>query len=242
MFNNIPPITKNLIIINLLVFFAGYVLETKGISLTSHLAAFYPDSENFKSWQIITHMFVHGGISHLLFNMFGLYMFGSTVEKALGDKKFIVLYFAAGLGSFALYNLVNYVEALQYINNTNLDFHILENIRQLKPGYFINTPELAGLSKIYSTPMVGASGAIYGILVAFGVLYSEVKLSIIFLPFISLKAKHFIPIILLLDLLGGIGSVGNVWNSPIAHFAHIGGAIVGFLIIYYWKKNQQKWN
>lgn len=209
MFNNIPPITKNLLIINILVHIAGFLLfNTQNIDLNFFLGAHFPlDGPHFQPYQIVTHMFAHssGSLMHILFNMYGLYAFGSVVERNLTPKKYLMLYFAAGLGSFLLE-----MGALYYQNHAD--------------------PVL----------LIGASGAIYGLLVAFAVLYPDSKLTIIFLPFISLKAKHFIPILIGIDLYLGVSRPS--WAPPIAHFAHIGGAVIGFLLMYNWKKNFYRWN
>lgn len=247
MINNIPPVTKNLLIINVLFFVAKMVFESKGISLDVILGAFYPESPNFQPWQIITHMFMHGNFAHILFNMFGLWMFGSVVEQTIGAKKYLMLYFLAGLCGFALFNLVNYLDVQslkEQVYAAGFDIHEIKQMAQLNlQGEYrlsnaVNNNVVAkDLLAQYITPMVGASGAIYGLLVAFAVLFPDAKLMMIFLP-IPIKAKYFIPIILLLELYSGM----NQSASTIAHFAHLGGALVGWLFIRNWKKNQfRKW-
>lgn len=239
MFNQpIPSVTKNLLIINGLFFLAKFVLPQAGIDIDQYLAAFYPESPYFRIWQIVTHMFMHANFAHIMFNMFGLWMFGSTVESTIGSRKFIVLYFAAGLGSFFLFNLTNYfqvenlkpiVESLGY--NLNDFVHTTLPINHtLGDGHPEATQKLMSH---YTGAMVGASGAIYGILVAFGVLYPNAKLALIFLP-IPVKAKYFIPVLIAIEFYMGIQNYA--WN-PIAHFAHIGGAIIGFILVRAWKKN-----
>lgn len=245
MFNQpIPAVTKNLLIINGLFFLATIVFATRGIDLGSILGAFYPDSVNFQPWQIITHMFMHApfpNISHILFNMFALWMFGSTVEHTLGSKKFLILYFAAGLGSFVLFNFTNYlqIEQLKPVV-TAAGVNVPEFIQSLSyntSGSYLlpgstDMESVKELARYYVTPMVGASGAIYGILVAFGVLYPNAKLALIFLP-IPVKAKYFIPALIGLEFFMAVQDYA--WN-PIAHFAHIGGAIIGFILVRSWKK------
>lgn len=246
MFNQpVPTITKNLLIINVLFFLAAIVFAQRGIDLSHILGAFYPESVNFKPWQIITHMFMHApfpNLSHILFNMFALWMFGSTVENTIGPKRFLILYFAAGLGSFVLYNFTNYLQVEQLktvVEAMGVDVHAMIQSLKLSPafGYSFELPSAAEqvkeLAAYYVTPMVGASGAIYGVLVAFGVLYPNAKLALIFLP-IPIKAKYFIPAIILIEFYMGIQNYA--WN-PIAHFAHIGGAIIGFILVRSWKKN-----
>lgn len=241
MFNQpIPTVTKNLLIINGLFFLAAIALGSRGIDLGNILGAFYPESVNFRWWQILTHMFMHApfpNISHILFNMFALWMFGSVAEQTLGAKKFLILYFAAGLGSFVLFNFTNYlqVEQLKTIVESS-GVNIQELIQNSSdPNYRVQTTNIEAtreLASYYNTPMVGASGAIYGILVAFGVLYPDAKLALIFLP-IPVKAKYFIPVLIALEFFMAIQNYA--WN-PIAHFAHIGGAIIGFILVWNWKK------
>lgn len=237
----IPNVTKNLLIINGLFFLATIVFGERGIDLAKMLGAFYPESPNFQSWQIITHMFMHApfpNISHILFNMFALWMFGSTVETTLGPKKFLILFFAAGLGSFILFNFTNYlqVEQLKPIveaSGVNIQ-DLLANINN--PDYKVtmtNIDKTRELVNYYTTPMVGASGAIYGVLVAFGVLYPNAKLALLFFP-VPVKAKYFIPALIAIEFYMGLENYA--WN-PVAHFAHIGGALIGFLIVRHWKKN-----
>lgn len=244
----IPTITKNLLIINGLFFLASFVFGERGIALSHILGAFYPESVNFQPWQIITHMFMHApypNLSHILFNMFALWMFGSSVEYALGPKRFLILYFVAGLGSFVLFNFTNYIQIEQLksvVEATGVDPNsYLQTLKLTSvPNYSFelpnNTEEVERLARYYITPMVGASGAIYGILVGFGVLYPNAKLALIFLP-IPVKAKYFIPAIIGIEFFMAIQDYA--WN-PIAHFAHIGGAIIGFILVRAWKKKLQR--
>lgn len=246
MFNQpIPTVTKNLLIINGLFFLASMVFGSRGIDLGSILGAFYPESVNFRGWQIITHMFMHApfpNLAHILFNMFALWMFGSSVEMTLGPKKFLILYFVAGLGSFALFNFTNYlqIEQLKEVV-TNLGYNINEIInakKSIEPDTYTtfgsNAPEAANeLLGYYTRPMVGASGAIYGLLVGFAVLYPNAKLALLFFP-VPIAAKYFIPVMIALEFYLAIQNYA--WN-PVAHFAHIGGAIIGFILVRAWKKN-----
>lgn len=243
MFNQpIPTVTKNLLIINAIFFLATLAMAQRGIDLKHILGAFYPESVNFKPWQIVSHMFMHGGFAHIAFNMFALWMFGSTVEYTIGSRKFMILYFAAGLGAFILYNFTNYlqVENLKTaVENIGIDVDgFLSTLKLTASPNFsfplpIDSVPLKELGEYYITPMVGASGAIYGVLVAFGVLYPDAKLALIFLP-IPVKAKYFIPVMIAIEFFMGLENFA--WN-PIAHFAHIGGAIIGFILVWKWKKN-----
>lgn len=245
MFNQpIPAITKNLLIINGLFFLAALVFGSRGIDLGGILGAFYPESVNFRPWQIITHMFMHApfpNLSHILFNMFALWMFGSTVEQTLGAKKFLILYFAAGLGSFILFNFTNYLQIQnlkEVVESSGVNVPafiqtLVYNSSSIPMPNTSNPQAVTELAAYYLTPMVGASGAMYGILVAFGVLYPNAKLALLFFP-VPVKAKYFIPIMIALEFFLAIQNYA--WN-PIAHFAHIGGAIIGFILVRAWKKN-----
>ncbi len=243
---NIQPITKNLIIINVLFFLATFVFRTKGVDLSVILGAFYPESPNFKPWQVLTYMFMHADFTHILFNMFSLWMFGSVVEQTFGPKKFLILYFLAGFGGFILFNFVNYFQ-IQDLKETIQSQGIgLEQIYEgaklsLQRSYHTNaviesSQDATALIKDYITPMVGASGAIYGLLLAFAVLYPNEKLMLIFLP-VPIKAKYFIPIMVLIEFYMGYKNVGNI-----AHFGHLGGGLIGFLLARSWKKNLYRWN
>ena len=243
---SIPPITKNLIIINVLFFLATFVFRTKGVDLSVILGAFYPESPNFKPWQVLTYMFMHADFTHILFNMFSLWMFGSVVEQTFGPKKFLILYFLAGFGGFILFNFVNYFQ-IQDLKETIQSQGIgLEQIYEgaklsLQRSYHTNaviesSQDATALLKDYITPMVGASGAIYGLLLAFAVLYPNEKLMLIFLP-VPIKAKYFIPIMVLIEFYMGYKNVGNI-----AHFGHLGGGLIGFLLARSWKKNLYRWN
>ncbi|WP_313375448.1 rhomboid family intramembrane serine protease [Chishuiella sp.] len=247
---SIPPITKNLIIINVLFYLASIVFSVKGIDLSVFLGAFYPESPNFKFWQILTHMFMHASfpeISHILFNMFALWMFGSVVEYTFGPKRFLTLYFLAGLAGFLLFNLTNYFQVEQLkeiVHSQGISVQELYNYSKLNfQGVLYNLPENfrsseQGIELInaYRTPMVGASGAIYGLLLAFAVLYPDEKLMLIFFP-VPIKAKYFIPLMVLAEFYMGYKNIGNI-----AHFAHLGGGIVGFILARYWKKNLYRRN
>ena len=260
MFRNIPTITKNLLIINALFFAAKYVMSMSNINLDVFFGAFYPESVNFKSYQILSHMFMHGDVVHFFFNMFALWMFGSAVERALGEKRYIILYFAAGLGAFFLFNLTNYFEMnvmkeavsnsqlIETVNNyAKLDvkggdtlYQIENNLNNwLNANGANNTQDRQDLFLGYSVPMVGASGAIFGVLAAFGMMFPNAILMLIFPP-IPLKAKYFIPIYIAIELYLAVKAVPG---DNVAHYAHIGGAVIGFILIKIWKnKSSNRWD
>lgn len=229
---------KHLLIINVILFFAT---QLYGDQMYQWLSLWFPENSNFQWWQVVTHMFMHGGLMHIVFNMYALWAFGTPLEQVWGRNKFLFFYFSAGLGSAMLHSGVNFYlfnEGLNALVDAGMSkTQVLEIISQgqYSPDWY----NLASKSTIdnflsaYNTPAVGASGAIYGILVAFAFMYSEARLMLIFLP-VPIKAKYFVPLLLLGDLIFGIGNV----NTGVAHFAHIGGALIGFIMMWYWKKNQ----
>ena len=233
---------KHLIIINVILFVAPQLLK---MDLTNVLALHFPQNEHFGVWQYITHMFMHGSFPHILFNMYALWAFGTPLEQIWGRNKFLFFYFSAGLGAGLIYTFVNYYQFngfYEILTQNGLSVTDINSI--LDTGIYTNYADIITLSKqeltefynLYHTPAVGASGAVYGILVAFGMYYKDAKLALIFFP-IPIAAKYFIPLILLGDLFFGVTkySIGNI-----AHFAHVGGAIIGFIIALYWRKNQFK--
>ncbi len=243
MFQNITPITRNIIIINVAVFILFYLLDSQEVFMK--FAAFYPFSPFFRSWQIITHMFMHGSLMHILFNMFTLYSFGPLLERTLGDRKYIILYFVSGLGAFFLFNLWNFIEVQQIQSNLESFGFNLNGFLAGESVSFNGNPAaisaqrelLENLKSIILVPMVGASGAIFGIIAAFATLYPNAEIGIMFIP-IPVKVKYVLPVIIIVSIfLGVTGNVGGV-----AHLAHVGGAAIGFLLALYWKKNQYRIN
>lgn len=245
MLPQITPVTRNIIILNVIFFAATFLLGN--LNLEAILAGYFPLSPNFRSWQIITHMFMHGSIMHIAFNMFTLYSFGPVLEQVLGQKKFIILYFAAGLGGFALYNIWNYYEVSQltsFLNSQAFDIHDI--YKYADNNYFGEMPINSNaeavrdaaqkLFVILKTPMVGASGAIFGIVAAFSTLFPDAKLMFLFIPY-PIKAKYLTPIIIAASIFLGFGQLNG---DNIAHFAHIGGALIGFLFVWNWKKNRDR--
>lgn len=240
--NKITDGIKHLVIINVILFIAPQFLK---LDLTNFLALHFPKNSHFGFWQYLTHMFMHASFPHILFNMYGLWAFGTPLEQMWGKKKFLFFYFSAGLGAGLIYTLVNYYQFNGIydlfinagLNNADV-ISILE--KGSTAGFNVNTAiTQAQFDKIYSLyhmPAVGASGAVYGVLVAFGLYFKDAKLALLFFP-VPIAAKYFIPLMILGDLFFGMTnySVGSV-----AHFAHIGGALIGFIIAYYWKKNQFK--
>jgi len=257
---------KQLIIINILFFVGCYfVPEAK-----PYLSMYYFESDMFQFWQPITHMFMHGNLYHILFNMFGLFVFGTSLEQFFGTKKFLFFYISCGLGAALLHQGVSYYQIhslleqipslnsidAQTILNTNFydgngmyrgellyknAINVFERI-ELEDGQF----EILFRAAVESqTSVVGASGALYGLLAAFAVVFPNVALMLLFIP-IPIKAKYFVPGLMLVDLYLGLNG-NSIFgaNTGIAHFAHLGGALTGFLMVWYWRKNsfnQNRWN
>ena len=232
--NKLTDGIKHLIIINVILFVAPQLLQ---LDFTNMLALHFPENEHFGFWQYITHMFMHASFSHILFNMYGLWAFGTPLEQMWGRKKFLFFYFSAGLGAGIIYTLVNYYQfnaALETLVTSGISQN--EILELMNPTKMYQNKNLQTMNQLYNTPAVGASGAVYGVLAAFGLYFKDAKLALIFLP-IPIAAKYFIPVMIFGDLFFGMTkySVGNI-----AHFAHIGGALIGFIIAYSWKKNQFK--
>ena len=204
--SQIPTVTKNLVAINILMFIATLINEN---FMVTNFAMFYPASPFFKPWQILTHMFMHGGFWHIFFNMYSLLMFGSILERSLGPKKFLIFYFVTGLGAVALHTGVEWMQAKVFIAN--------------------------GIAQAYQqllvTPTLGASGAIYGLLIGFAMLYPQARLTLIFPP-IPMTAKWLVIIFAAIELFSGINGI----QDGVAHFAHLGGMLFGWLLIRWWRK------
>jgi len=244
----ITDTVKVLLIINIIFFVGSQFLGDYAYKL---FALWFFENENFEFWQVITHMFMHGGVMHIVFNMYALWAFGGPIEQMLGQKRFIFFYFSAGIGAALLHTLVNYYNFQSGYNALLEAGMSMGNIEQLlKTGEYstavlnsVSKDTLQDLYMSYNTPAVGASGAIYGILVAFGMMFPNVELFLLFVP-VPIKAKYFIPAIILLDLFSGVTGY-SLFGGGIAHFAHVGGALFGFIMMWYWKKNQfnqNRWN
>lgn len=236
---SLPDIVKQLIIINVLFFLGSMSLGNAAYDL---LALHYPQNPKFAPWQVVTHMFMHGSINHILFNMFGLWMFGGTLAQMWGRNKFLFFYLSTGLGAAALQLGINYFQISTVVEQlVEAGYSATALTETLQSGQYntawsnvISQAELSQLLTSFNMSMVGASGALYGILVAFAFLFPNTELMIIFLP-IPIKAKYFVPILLASDLFFGFSSYSL---GPIAHFAHLGGAVTGYIMMWYWKKQQ----
>lgn len=215
-FSFLPVAVKNLLIINGIMFLADIVLTRFGIDLSSLLGLHFFLASGFRPWQLVTYMFMHGNFSHLFFNMFALWMFGNTLENIWGTKRFLVYYLLCGLGAGLMQEGVQYIEyitQLSHYQTVNMGTSVIPMSEYLN----------------YMTT-VGASGAIYGLLLAFGMMFPD---SLIYLYFVMpIKAKWFVIGYAVVELLTGLFSTGD----HVAHFAHLGGMLVGLIIILIWKK------
>ncbi len=207
--SNIPTVTRNLILINVIVFIATLINENFMIGT---FGLFYPTSPYFRWWQVITHMFMHGGFWHIFFNMYTLFIFGIVVERIIGSKKFLLFYFVCGLGAAGLQIGTQYIEMQAFISAGTQQ-------------------ALASMAQLKATPTVGASGAIYGVLLGYAMLFPESKMTLIFPP-VTLSAKWMVIVFAAIELFTGI--VG--WVDGVAHFAHLGGMLIGWLMIRWWRR------
>lgn len=233
-FSSIPPVVKNLLIINILVWFFMAIIPAADQVLNKYLALYYFSSPAFQPYQLFTYMFLHGNFMHLFFNMFALFIFGKTIEMAMGSARFLFYYVTCGIyaalvqmGVFAIYihNLEGLLPADVVQQVVEQGYGILQR------GYNYTDPDCAALNAFINTPMVGASGAIYGVLLAFGFLFPNIPVYLFFIP-VPIKSKWLIIGYFVIELLYGVsGSADGV-----AHFAHLGGMIFGFLILLYWRK------
>ncbi|PKH67758.1 rhomboid family intramembrane serine protease [Flavobacterium sp. ALD4] len=239
---NVTETVKQLIIINVLFFIGTLIVGDPAYKM---LAMFFPENSGFQLWQPISHMFMHGGYMHIFFNMFALYSFGSALESFWGSKKFLFFYISCGLGAALLHTGINYYYFNDAINTLVANgFPKVEILQILNEGK-INTQwkelltasEYQNFISAYMGTVVGASGAIYGVIVAFAFMFPNAELALMFIP-VPIKAKYFVPGLVLVDLYLGVSGQSIFGGGGIAHFAHVGGALFGFLIMWYWKKNQ----
>jgi membrane associated rhomboid family serine protease len=214
---NTRSVVFNLILINVVVFLLTILIGPK---MDEWFGLFYPASPYFKPVQIITHMFMHGGFLHIFFNMFALWMFGMVLERVWGPRRFLIFYFVTGLGAVALHTGVQAWIVHNFTGSFNPSAEMVNSY-----------PQVAAL---YGSPTIGASGAIFGILVAFGVLFPNTEMLLLFFP-IPIKAKYFVTIYVVLELYNGIAM--NPGDN-VAHFAHLGGALFGFILVKIWNRDR----
>lgn len=261
-FGNTPPVVKNIIIINVLMLIGALVTNYE--AAVGALGLFYPQSEYFRPYQIVTHMFMHGDFMHLFFNMFALYMFGRVLEMVWGSKRFLTYYFVTGIGAIALHFFVAWLQlssmksAIVAFENTptpeiferfvrsHLDapsgyvLNLITRFYELPDSYSIISEAKMVLYKVYeqriNVPVIGASGAVFGVLLAFGMLFPNTELLLLFPP-IPIKAKYFVVGYGVIELFLG---VANRSGDNVAHFAHLGGMIFGFILIKIWNRNRYR--
>lgn len=240
-FKNIPPVVKNLLIINGLFFLATILLQNQGIDLADYFGLHYWESGTFYPHQLITYMFMHGGFTHILFNMFAVWMFGRVLEGVWGGKRFLIFYIVTGVGAGVIQLLVAHFRLMsieQLLTPEAISFALSNGFDLLHGGQgpteFVTNPHFVDLVVLINTPTVGASGAVFGILLAFGMLFPNTELMLLFPP-IPIKAKWFVIGYGALELYSGFA---NNPNDNVAHFAHLGGMLFGFILIKMWQKNR----
>lgn len=234
-FFGMPPVVKNIIMINILMLLATFAVNSVfGIDLNSRLGLYFPKSEHFQPYQILTHMFMHGGLWHLFFNMYALYIFGQILENVWGPKRFMIYYLVTGLGAALVHESVitfEYLKLMKVIEPDQLKLVLNEGASYFAEGKVFTDPVMQELQLLLNTPTVGASGAIFGVLLAFGVLFPNTQLMLLFPP-IPIKAKYFVLIYGAIELYLAFTQPG----SNIAHTAHLGGMLFGYILIRYWRK------
>jgi membrane associated rhomboid family serine protease len=230
-----PPVVKNIIFINILMLLAYYAAgSVLQIDLNRLLGIYFLKSDQFRPFQVITHMFMHGGIAHLFFNMFALYMFGQVLEQVWGPKRFLIYYLVTGLGAMIIHMVVmafQYQKVMAVITPEQLQEVLDNGNNYLLQGKGYIDPVMKELQSLLYTPTVGASGAVFGVLLAFGMLFPNTQLMLLFPP-IPLRAKYFVMIYGGIELYLAVTQPG----SSIAHAAHLGGMLFGFILIRIWRK------
>ena len=216
--NQITTVVKNLLAINVLMFLATIVAEKYGIRLADYLGLHFFLADDFYPYQLVTYMFMHGGFTHLFFNMFSLYMFGGLIERVMGSKRFLIYYFVTGLGAAFVQELVQFGYYEIYLSSYD---YVRTALGVIPMADFLN---------MWNT--VGASGAVYGLLLAFAMMFPNERMFVIPIPF-PIKAKYYVMIFIVIEFLLG---VSNNTSDNVAHFAHLGGALFGFLMILWWRK------
>ena len=229
---NIPPVVKNLLLINVIFYIA--MMMFGGQFMTTLLGVHYFDSPDFRIWQVVTYMFMHSyqSLFHIMFNMFALYSFGTALEYVMGSKRFLNFYLLTGLGALALQMIVQAFEVYGITGSIVNDgtFIIDSAKRTISYPDNMDQQQASKLLGIYLSSMVGASGAVFGLLIAFGMLFPNMELMIMFIP-VPIKAKYIIPAYILLELFLG---VKQIEGDSVAHYAHLGGALFGFILVKLW--------
>lgn len=232
--HRLPDTIKHLLIINVIIFLATQAMPQAMMDL---FAMHFPLNPQFRIWQIFTHMFMHANLLHIAFNMYALWAFGTPLYYIWGQKRFLIFYFASGLGAVLLYTGIQYYSFMNDVNALITSGISREQVFEILNSGKVFTQYME-MGSIYHSVMLGASGAVYGLLVAFAFYFPNAELMLMFIPY-PIKAKYFVPILVAFDLMFGIT---NVLHTPIAHMAHVGGALVGFILMKIWGKyNHQRW-
>lgn len=237
-YNILPPVVKNLLIINGLFFLGTYAFATMGIDLVKLLGLFVPQSEYFRPHQLVSYIFMHGSFEHIAFNMFALWMFGNSLENYWGGKRFLIFYMVTGLGAglihlgvleWELFSLLKTIpaETIEMVRSQGM------SVLEMNQNY--SDPDLAKLNAVLHVPTVGASGAVFGLLLAFGMMFPNAQIYLYFL--FPIRAKYFVIGYGLLELFSG---VSNRPGDNVAHFAHLGGMIFGFILLKYWQRHRTR--
>ena len=251
MFANLPQVTKNILLLNIMFFVATLILESQGIDLISQLGTHYVNSPRFEPFQVVTHFFMHAGFFHILMNMWLFLMLGAYLENLWGAKRFFIFYLACAFGSFALHNAIGVYqihELRAQLTASNFPMNEIDSIikgtdrkeligiieEYMKTNNLGSTNELNSYFSLCITPMVGASGAIFGVLSAFAILFPNTEFRLYFA--IPIKAKYFVGAYLLLEIYQAFE---NKAGDSTAHLAHIGGAIVGAILVLIWRKTDR---
>lgn len=218
----LPPITKNLLVINILLFFAAGILSKNGINLNNILGLHFFKSDSFAPYQLVTYMFMHANFEHIFFNMLAFWMFGRILEQVWGPKRYLLFYFVCGIGAGLCQELVQYVD---YVSQGLAQYsEFTDGTSKVPMSVFLN-----------SWTTVGASGAIYGILLGFGMSFPNERI-LLLIPPMPIKAKYLVIGYAVIELLSGFG----ISNSNVAHFAHLGGMLFGLILILYWRKDARR--
>lgn len=242
---NLTPVVKQILIACIVLYIGTMLLKFRQIyDLNTILAMHYPLHPDFRPWQIITHMFMHdtNGISpHLLFNMFALVSIGTIIERFIGSKKFLQLFFYSGLGSIGLHILIESYMVQQVLGEwfpsfSSIDIQLNSDNVPSTNNPMYDQEKFEIVARAYFGELVGASGAIYGVIVAFAFFFPNTELIFMFIPY-PIKAKILVPLLIALDIYLGVSNYD--WD-PIAHYAHIGGALTGLALVWYWRKFDKK--
>lgn len=247
MLRNLTPVTKNLILLNIVVHITCLAFAARGVDLTSLLGAHYVNSPLFEPYQVVTHFFTHSqnNIFHIFMNMFILAMFGPVLEQVWGPKRFFFAYVLSAIGAFLIYNIAGSYELYelkQVLMSLNVDIQQLNDQIVQNPNSIMRSPDMAQYIDPYVikayTPMVGASGAVFGIMAAFAYLFPNTEMYLMFIP-IPIRAKYLIGGYFLVELYLSYQAIQGVYSDSVAHLAHVGGAIFGFVLVYIWNKKDK---